>query len=108
MRQGKQPSPGVVFPSSHCSTGSATTPSPQVEVQTDGSPVHWKPLCTRQMAEQPSPLVVFPSSQPSPASMTPSPHGIGRLDEVVVEPATVVVVTTGPPAHVSPSCTASG
>src|SRR5262249_26525604 len=65
----EQPSPFVVFPSSHCSGGSRM-PSPHFERHVpelqSGSSVH--------CAEHPSPSIRLPSSQGSLPSLMPLPH----------------------------------
>jgi len=68
-----QPSPSMLFPSSHCSSA-ATIPSPHVEPTVDGSstPAMMKPHSREQIEEHPSPSSAFPSSHSSPAITTPS------------------------------------
>ena len=72
------------MPSSQASS-LATIPSPQVEVQTDGSPGQTKPCSTVQAAEQPSLLTTLRSSQPSVGPTVPSPQTSASVVEVLVE-----------------------
>jgi len=58
----EQPSPSVVFPSSHPSAP-RRRPSPQIAVQTLGEPEQVHPGSTLQLRLQPSPATAFPSLQ---------------------------------------------
>src|SRR5512133_787069 len=70
----KQPSNGIVLPSSQLSAPSIL-PSPHVVgVQVLGVPSHLYPISYLQLGEQPSPAFVLPSSQSSGNAITPSPH----------------------------------
>src|ERR1019366_1689612 len=66
---GLQPSPAMLFPSSHCSCGNLS-PSPHTAVQVPP----WHLGSTVHVALQPSFGVVFPSSHCSVPAMIPSPH----------------------------------
>ena len=69
----EQPSPEVVLPSSHSSSGSLR-PSPHGEVQ---PMVPWHTGSDRQSAVQPSPPITLPSSQDSLPSLIASPQTVG-------------------------------
>ena len=87
-----QPSPLILFPSSHCSYCVVSTPSPQTVDQWSGEdmlpPVQSQPFSIAQMLLQPSPPIVFPSSQFVPVLNTtiPSPQISCQVSGVVGVP----------------------
>src|SRR2546426_663205 len=82
----EQPSPFMVFPSSHSSPGSRT-PLPHR-------------CSTRQSCEHPSPFIVFPSSHSSSGSCTPSPQrcsaGMSLVWALLVSSHSFCVLTSPP------------
>src|SRR3954454_18170024 len=68
----EQPSPDVVLPSSHSSSGSLS-PSPHGDVQ---PMVPWQTGSDRQSPVQPSPPIRLPSSQDSLPSLILSPQTV--------------------------------
>src|SRR5947209_5654969 len=103
----EQPSPDVVLPSSHSSSGSLR-PSPHGEVQ-PMVPTHSG--SDRQSAVQPSPPITLPSSQDSSPSLMWSPQtvmwhmafGVGQANpgstrQLSLQPSADVVL---PSSHVS-------